>query len=273
MTPSNTASQQNADSYIAMLAARFQLYRDAEWFWTARAGGATVLAVAGPFIAGSLPAYRIAIASLGVAFAIVSEALLRHLEVSKVRQAVLVQEQFDVEVYRLLWNRNLVGRRLMPELIVAASRRFLGDREKLRNWYPDTGNIDRLLAILLCQRLNMVWDVRQRRRFAALAVFATSGLFGAGVVAGLILRESLADYVLGILSPSISAYIIGAQISQQHWEIAASKESVEETINGLWGARMNDKSALTELDCRQVQDRIYMLRGRSPVLPDWLYQQ
>jgi len=168
-----------------------------------RVAGTVGLAAAAPLIYYLIPNSRATLAVIGGVWLVVSRAILEGIEAKKVKQAATIQEQFDVDLFNLPWNQVLVGDRVSPELVSSAAASFKGDREKLKGWYADTGNIPYPLGVLLCQRANLVWDWRLRRQYAWIVSILTVFLFSLGIVLAIVTNLTLLDYLLALLIPSL----------------------------------------------------------------------
>lgn len=263
---------QNSADAIALLSAQRRIYREAKLIRQVRALAAVALSTIGPLVGLLVVEARPAIAVIGGGWAIISRLFLQRLEKGKVRRAATVQEQFDSDVLGIPWNATLVGRRVEPELVLeAAAHISVAERQQLRDWYPDAVGITPTLAALICQRANLTWDVRQRRLLATIIGGATVLGFLVGVVVGWCKGETLQSYVLAILVPSLSAYLLGVDAALEHWENAASKEKLEHDIRASLEAA---STVVPEWErIRAIQDRIFLLRIVGAAVPDWLYRR
>jgi hypothetical protein len=166
----------------------------------------------------------------------------------------------------------LVGQKVSPEIISAADRNFTGNRKELENWYADPGDLPVLLKIFLCQRASLVWDSRLHRVYAWVISLLTIVLIGFGFVLAIVTNKTLPDYLLAIFLPALSALITGVEEASENFKIATEKEEIEKKVFTLWELGRKDSSALSVEDCRKVQDYIFFLRSRGPLVPDTLYK-
>jgi hypothetical protein len=199
--PLSVTENQNSPENLRLLAAQRHLYTQAKRLHLWCVAGTVGLAAIAPLIFLVWPGSKKVLAILGGIWTVTSRLVLEGIEAKKIKQAAAIQEQFDVGLFGLSWNRTLVGNKVKPELIHSAARDFHGNQEKLKNWYADPGNIPRPLSILLCQRTNLVWDWRLRRHCAWGISLATLALFGLGIILAVVTNQTIIDYILALTLP------------------------------------------------------------------------
>ena len=230
---------QNTPAKLKLLAAQRHFYTQAKQLQCWRVLGTIGLAAIAPLISYILPDSRMILAIIGGVWFLVSRLILEDIEAKKIKQAATVQEQFDVELFGLPWNKVLVDDKVSPELINYAAADFKGDTEKLKDWYADTGNIPYPLDVLLCQRSNLVWDWRLRRHYALIVSILTALLFGLGIVLAILTNLTLLDYLLALLIPSFTALFNGVKVAKAHFKIAEEKERIEKKVSALFIVVLN----------------------------------
>jgi hypothetical protein len=234
--------------------------------------GAIGLAVISPAVLLFFPSLTKAMAVLGGLWTLLSQLVLAGIESQKKKQAATVQEQFDLSLFGIPWNNTLVGNRLSPELIHAADRKFKGNREDLRDWYADTENVPSLMDVLLCQRSNLVWDWRLRRGYGWIVTVLTAAVFGVGVLLALSTNKTVADYILGLFIPSLSAYLQGIEVAKRHFRTVIEQEQLERQVSCLWDSGLQNTTIVTLNQVRCIQDCIFNFRSKGPLLPDFWYK-
>lgn len=267
----NIFELQNTPANLNLLATQRYLYTQAKNIQRWRVLGTVGLAGVAPFILILFPNSKIVMAIIGGIWLLVSRLILEDLEAKKIKQAANAQEQFDTVLFKLPWNHILVGTKLSPELISSAEKSFSGNRERLKNWYADTGDLPYPLNVLLCQRSNLVWDWRLRRHYAWIISMLTALLFGFGIVFAVVTDQTLLNYLLAIFMPSLSALLKGIEVSKSHFEIATEKEKMERKISAIWEAGLRNPNSVSQEQCRDIQDFIYILRSKGPLVPDQWY--
>lgn len=263
---------QNLDENLRLLAAQRQLYGEAKRLQQWREAGTIGLVAIAPLIYYLVPNSRTALALVGAAWLLVSRLLLENIEKEKVKQAATIQEQFDTGLFGLPWNKVLVGNKVSPELVNSAATSYEGDKQELKNWYPNTDDIPFPLNILLCQRANLVWDWRLRRRYASIVLTLTALIFFAGVAIGLATNSTLLTYLLAILIPSLAALTSGIEIVKTQFSIADEKYQLEKLVSVAWNEGLRDQKSVSKDLCRNIQDSIYVLRNKRHMVPDRVYR-
>lgn len=269
--PKNIFIEQNTELNIQLLAAQRFFYSRAKKYRTLRTIFSIILAIVGPVLFYYCSDSRSGIMIVGSAWALFSEFFLRHFERESIKMAAAIQEQFDTDLYDLPWNEILVDKKVTSELIQSANREFSGNRENLKNWYPDTNLFPYPLNVLLCQRSNIVWDWRLRRAYGYLISFCTILIFVGGVLLGLILNIPLFDYLTGIFIPQFAAIHLGFEVSKSQIEIANEKELKEKLLNSFVDKGLENSTTISLLLCRQIQDFIYCSRISGSLVPDFCY--
>lgn len=212
-TVDSIAARQNLPWSVELLAAQRQLYSEAKRWRCLRAWSVammTVIGVGTTLLAPDL----LEVVGLVATVLLIALWFTSNLEKQRARTAANIQEQLDTSVYPLDWNP-ILGAKPDAEDVVAAASRFKGDRAKLNNWYSIPDGVPRPLDILLCQRSNLRWDATLRRSYANTIVAGLLMLFLAILVAGLVQRLSLGEFLLALLS-SVNAFIFGAETVRSH---------------------------------------------------------
>jgi len=147
----------------------------------------SLVIAAAALLAAFVSATATPIAVIGAAWAIVYVTGVNPWAKGEARRAALVQEMFDVELFGLSWNQAAAGPRLPPHEISQLVRGFTPSRgrgDRLRDWYVDTTDVPQPYDVFICQQQNLGWDVRLRRRWAWVLLFAVLTWLGLGVVIG-----------------------------------------------------------------------------------------
>ena len=262
--------EQNSDRNIKLLAAQQQLYTEAKRLRSVRLISSVLLAVAAPFIVAFQPGWNTTLGVIGAIWLMLDQAVLKHIQNSTVRQAAVIQEEFDTNIFNLPWNPILVGDRVPPESVTSASGRFKRDKEKLRDWYPDMGSVPYPFDVLICQRFNLVWDWQLRRNYAA-AILVTVAIYIGFLIWFAIYRDLLVIEAVLLFLPATSAIAEGIGVAIDHIQLASEKESTSKTILSLWESGIKNSSTVSAAQCRVIQDCIYNYRSKGPLVPNWWY--
>lgn len=265
----NINTNQNENKCLSLLASQRILYSEAKKIRTIRISGSLGLTIVAPITILLLPKFKILLGIVGCIWTIVA-FLLSSREGNKVKEAATIQEEFDTFTFELNWNDIQCGTKVSNEIIHSSSSKY-GDKIDLTNWYGDLEGIPNNLAILICQRSNLVWDWRLRKQFAWIIIIGLVTLFGFGLGMALYQKLTLETYLISILLPSASAFILGIKETKDHFDSAKSKEILEKKINSIWEKSMTTLIVPTKEDLRRVQDRIFQLRTNTALIPNWWY--
>lgn len=262
---------QNTNHCIELLAAQRIIYRNAKKFRTIRIIGSFGLAIIAPIIILLFPDLKIALGIFGGTWTIVA-FLLSTNESNKVKEAATIQEEFDSQTFELEWNNIQCGSKASNEIIHSSAIKYT-DKADLKDWYGDLVGIKNNLSVLICQRSNLVWDWRLRKQFAWTIIIAILILFSLGLGIALYNKLTLQTYLISILLPSASAFLLGIKEVKEHFDSAKSKEALEKKINSIWEKSMTSLVVPTKSELRQVQDKIYQLRTNTALIPEWWYNK
>ena len=263
-------AEQNSNRSIKLLSAQRQIYSEAKRLRFIRLIGSVLLAMIAPIVMIFQPGWSTILGVIGGFWLLLDQAVLKYLQLSTVKQASAIQEEFDVTLFDLSWNAILVGDRVTPELINAAENRFKGDKQKLKNWYPDMGSAPYPLNVLICQRFNLVWDWQLRRNYATTILILVVVYLGLLVWLSMSRNLLLIDAIL-LFSPSSSAIAEGISVAIDHFLLASEKEKTSQKILNLWEKGIKDISSISIEHCRTIQDCIYTYRSTGPFVPNWWY--
>jgi hypothetical protein len=264
-------ASQNAPESIRLLAAQRQLYTEAKWINKILFILAFLSAIAIPLALALWPGIEKSWGLLGLVIFFFIQ-LLKSREGEKRQTASVIQEELDTKLFQIPWNRSLANRPISPEVIVAADKRFKGNREKLKDWYYLPQNdLPHNLAVLFCQRTNFVWEYRQRQSYIQLlgSLFFTF-LIGA-IILGLFQKALLLTFLLGYLSPILPFLGVIAQDWLSHWKTSEELHSKEKDITAILQSETAIQSNISMETLRLYQDAVFKNRQSGPMVPDWFY--
>lgn len=191
--------------------------------------------------------------------------------------AAVIQEKLDTWLYDMKWEAS-IGSALPPEEINIWARKIDTPETKWRDWYPNLEGIPDLYAVLACQRVNLLWDLRLRRRYATALTLGVIFWTGLGVLIGLLVDLSVREVIVSWFVPSTPAFIRGLREAQAHREVVADKERLFEGVRAhLESVRTHEISSeereTLESEARRVQSCLYELRRRTERVPRRLYER
>lgn len=255
-----------------LIAAYTQRYREA-----ARWKALTWVGSAGLFLTGLVFASvgkDAAGLGLGAAGYLLCSRLVLRPEMTRAhRDAVVLQEQYDISVLLLPWNSAIASQPIALVDVEDLARRFRGDAGALSPWYVDGGEASPSVRTLLCQLENAAWGRRDHRRFAVLIAIVLVLSMAATVVVGLIHEVSLASYVSMLAVPALPWLLDLADLAALHWQASARRGEIEKEVTDLWESLPSGAGVIVSTESlRRIQDRIFTVRRSSGRVPSWFYR-
>ncbi len=263
--------RQNSPEMIKLLKAFSWHYRRSKRWHRVRVTGTLAFAAAAPVVTFWLPGAADWVAAIAGAWVLLGRTIILAVEDREVRMAVTIQEQFDTDLFGLVWNGTLAGAKAAPEDITDAARHVRTD-DGLRDWYPKTEGLPRPMDVLLCQRASAVWGRRTHMDYATTLAVAAVGWFLAGLAMAVFAKLSLAGYLVKLFLPSQPAFLDAVDLYRTHRRQSEHKRAVERHADALWARACAGDIAIGDADCRAIQDEAYRLRRRGPQVAQWFYR-
>jgi len=258
-----------------LLRARDRNYRKAKLTQGFVVTLSVALPVIGVFVGPNYPEVQPYIALLGLILIVLDMALIDHVQEDRLKLGAKLQEQFDTDVFELPWNKLVVGARVEPEDVRALSAKPLSAtrEEHFDNWYdPCVSQLPLHLARLVCQRTNISYDARLRRKYGSWLMYLTI-FFGVVLLfAGLVMGLKFSDLLVTLLVPFLPVLTWSLRERLQHVNTATSLTNLSAEWGEIWTRALDgaDETEVTS-NSRGLQDAIYQHRERSPLVFDWVY--
>jgi len=191
--------------------------------------------------------------------------------------AARIQELFDTKVLGLDWSEISVGKKPDPEVIhEEANKHGLEGKciSGLKNWYPIIiDGVPEIFGIVICQRSNVWWDARMRRKYAFyIRIFLISiaiGLIGYGLYE----KKDMFDFLAYLVAPLASTYIFGYRQMMEQSAAADRLDNLKEISEKIWkDALSGEELATLKIKCRALQDQIFKHRKENPPIFDFLFK-
>jgi len=267
--------EQNKPERLELLRAQRHFYSRAKNYQNFVAITALLLPLLGILFGAEFPAIRPYLGFASIALLLLDVAVLSPKQRASSKAGAKVQEQFDTEVLKLEWNKLVAGSRVDPEELRAIASGQMSDKEKkgLKDWYE--GAISRLplsVGRLLCQRTNVVYDLRVRRMYSG-ALFFIASLLGAALLAvGLYHGLKVDQLIISVGLPVLPLVSFVLREYRKQEDTIESLTTLKGEIEKVWDKALAGASAedLT-LSSRALQDAIYRHRASNPLVFDWLY--
>lgn len=189
------------------------------------------------------------------------------------KMAASIQEKFDTKVLLIDWNKTLLPNKPEDGSILRYYNKYIKKRkvDKLYGWYSnEILPVNTNIATLLCQRTNCSYDFTLRNRYTkTILLLAASTFIILLIVAGQN-GISVQTFISSVLFPSLPVFVLAFK------QISLNKEAIEnlKELKGLIEHELENIKINDTIDTqliRQIQDKIYLKRINSPLLPEWAY--
>lgn len=269
-------NRQNLPSQIEMLAAQRNLYSTAKNIIGTQMILGGPVAVCATLLGISYPVTKGYVALWGLLVLFFDLVIFTPWQKKLRENGAKVQELFDCVVLDLPWNEIKVGKKPEPELIQEEATKFGADKKRagLTNWYPQCVQaVTTQLGSIICQRTNVWWDSKLRRRYAAtvfgVLVVITLSLIGYGIH----MHKDLFEFIAYIAAPMASAYVVGYRQITEHRDAAERLDKLKEHAEKLWTEAIGGASITTlQTKTRLLQDEIFDGRKRNPPIFDFIFR-
>ncbi|GIH02115.1 hypothetical protein Rhe02_01820 [Rhizocola hellebori] len=270
---SDLREQQNSPESLLLLRAITASHLRAQRLEGLRLSTSALIAVLG-LVTTTVTSIATAVTVIGGLWALLHAVGLSAWAQREVQRAALLQEMFDVALFRLPWNLVVAGPRVNPDEISKLARLYRGSEDLLRGYY-EIPELPGPYDVLACQQQNLGWGarIRQRYSFAILIVVATWA--AAGVMLGSLLEITVADIVLQFYVPSLGALMMGLDTYRAQQLTAKTRSQalivVREQIVAALG-RPDSEPELSRL-AREVQNVIFQTRVTCTRVPNIFFDR
>lgn len=192
-------------------------------------------------------------------------------QISKFRNtAAKIQQLFDSDVLGLKWNAYLWGKK--PSLEdVNENIGNLPDKDFV-DWYnTQVRDMTKMEAALICQRTNLVYDSKLRKKFNSIINVIAGSAFVLILIAGFYKNEGMrtASVFIGVpLVPIIKWFF---SVRRQNLNDIDRCESLKSFIDECLDNLKINHMAINECTLYRIQDGIYKHRKTAFKIPDCLY--
>ena len=192
-------------------------------------------------------------------------------EVSKHRKlAAKIQQLFDCEVFGLEWDSHLWGAKPSLENINDNIGNLQNDG--FYNWYDSLiEGLDRMEAILICQRTNLAYDSKLRRQFNFIVSTIATVVSLFILIVSFYRNEGIQTAIVFVGVPLVPMIKWFFSTKKRNLDDIESCESLKSFIDNSLGKLKKNHRAINESALYQIQDRIYIHRKTAFKIPDSLY--
>ena len=269
--------RQNTPDNLQLLAAQRVFYAKAKRFAASQA----TLAAMVPIIAAAMTAFCPKTAGWAAIIAIVAalaDTWFLDPKQSEWRKCgANTQEKFDCAVLLIAHNEALEGTCPTPEEIFEAEQEYRPDpKAPLPDWYPKKATeLPLPLGRLVCQRTNLWWDSKLRRRYRRLVVITVAIISAASFLFGFAKHWSLEQFVLAVVAPLFPALMWAGREYKRQSDGAAELDRLRDTAERLWNHMLESGISEAEIEskARPLQDAILVGRRERATVFDWIYRR
>lgn len=267
--------EQNRPERLELLRAQRLFYARAKLYHSLFTVLALLLPAAGVFFAANLPEIRPFLGLGSILVLLLEVGIISRNQQEDCRRGAKIQEQFDTEVLNLEWNQLVAGKRVDAEEVRAIAMGPIpeGECKRLMDWYePVISRLSLELGRLICQRTNLAYDMRVRKKYAGILIWTAVLLFAGLALIGLWQGLTWRDLILtmGVPVLPLAAYVLREHRKQHDTiEMLTTLKSEQEKMwdRALAGASPAELTVMS----RALQDAIYRHRASNPLVFDWLY--
>mgnify|MGYP000434069526 FL=1 len=186
--------------------------------------------------------------------------------------AAKIQQQFDCNVFELQWNRYTFG--AQPSLEDINSNAKSSNDEDFLNWYDrDVDIVDRMLAVIICQRINLTYDVALRKKFlCSLTIISIIILI---IILGIAFYEDegLRTTIVFVAVPLIPVIRWFFSTRKANSDNIEKCERIKKIIDDYLEEYRNNGIVFSDIDLCEIQNCIYEHRKTAFKIPDFIYNK
>lgn len=268
---SKITDNQNKEEYLNYLKAFSYLYDEAKKYYFLRLGITIIIGIVFPIIIVCYPNLKILIWSLTLIWIIINH-FIKSYEVRYTRDAAIIQEKFDTQLFNIKWNEILIEKDIDKFFITESAKNYKGDEQRIKDWYEDTEDIPNPINILILQQTNIYWDRNLKIIFAKFSIISTIFLLLIESIIAIFKTFSHFEYLQIFLGPSLPVILQGFELSYEYFKLSDKQQEIREKINFIWKSTINNTSKLSEDKCREIQDEIFKYRATNKLIPHIFYK-
>jgi len=195
-------------------------------------------------------------------------------KVSKLKKdAALIQEKFDCSVLMINWNKTLLPKKPVEEIVFRFYKKHIKKNklDNLYDWYSkEVEPVSTNVASLLCQRTNCSYDFSLRKRYTNTILLLALATFLILFIISGFYSLSLTTFIANVLFPSLPVFVLAYKQIKSNKDAIDNLSELKDLIEcELENLNINDIIDIHLI--RQIQDKIYLKRINSPLLPEWAY--
>ncbi len=198
-------------------------------------------------------------------FVVIFSELLR---LKQMKEGAIIQEEFDIELFRIPQNLVLVPKFIETRRIVELSNKY--KKKDLNNWFSkeNDSSLSREQGILLTYKENCNWGIILRKYFINLIITSTVTYF-AILLTVIILYSNKIDDIIYNVAPSAPFLVFVSNLLKNLIETKNKYQEIDKSVDFYIEKHAND---ISETTIRQIQDLFFLQRLNHVQIPDRLYK-
>jgi hypothetical protein len=259
---------------VRLIWARHRTYQAAKYTQGWFVFGTAAVPVFAALTSSYWPDFKPGFALVALFLLYLDVGLIDRLQKERLKRGAKLQEEFDTKVFGLPWNGFVAGDKVPPEdVTAAASTPMPTERQReFETWYE--ASVARLplpYGRLICQRTNISYDWRLRRRYSNLLFVGTLVLAAVVLAASVVFDPKFTDFILALamITPMVSWVL---REYRKQLDTCDSLKNLQSEFKSVWHRAMDGASEQQlAVGSRQLQDAIYQHRASAPLVFDWVY--
>lgn len=268
--------EQDTEASIKYLASQNDIYRNGKSAFAYQVLIAVPIPIIISFFSPLLSNTEFKIAWIFILYSICAtffEFFLENRSLKRKKLAASIQEKFDCNVLLINWNKTLIPKKPDDGTIYRYYKKYIkgNDIDKLYGWYSkEVIVVNTNVATILCQRTNCSYDFTLRKRYSNLILLLAITTFASLFLISGFYNITLTSFIVNVVFPSLPVFVLSyKQISSNKDAIENLSELKDLIENELENVKIDDTIDIHII--RQIQDKIYLKRISSPLLPEWAY--
>jgi hypothetical protein len=259
---------------VRLIWARDRTYQAAKYTQGWFVFGTAAVPVIGAVTSVYWPNLKPALALISLMLLFLDVGLIDRLQKERVKRGAKLQEEFDTKAFELPWNKFVAGDKVVPEDVTEAASAPIPAKRKneIETWYEVCiSRVPIAYGRLVCQRTNIAYDSRLRRRYGNWLFGATLVLAIIVLVTDMLLDPKFTDVILGLamVTPMLSWAL---REHRKQLDTCHSLQNLQSEFNTVWNNALEGASdEELKVGSRQLQDAIYQHRASAPLVFDWVY--
>lgn len=274
-TTNEITVRQSRPQLVALLRARERTYHAAKFTQGVLVLLTIALPVLSVLLAPRFPSLKPYLALAALVLLFLDTGIVERVQKERVKRGAKLIEEFDVQIFGLKWNRFIAGSQVDHEDIRRASAKCLSAKREgeLASWYyACVSQVPLGFGRLICQRTNISYDARMRKKYGSTLLYGAISLGILLVVAGLAYDLNLSELMLTVGMPFAPVLAWTLREQRKQLDTATTLVTFKSEFEKIWDkALAGATEAEMEQNSRELQNAIYQHRASAPLVFDWVY--